>query len=407
MSKLSKHSRVAVVGGGIGGLCAAALLDRRGVDVTVFEQATEFREVGAGLQISPNGVKVLKSLGLEGALEQHGVRPLNLVLRGWKTGITVSRTGIAGDFDAAYGAPYYHIHRADLLAMLVESVGSVPVRRGHRLTGMQQDGDGVELDFSGRRERFDAVIGADGIHSEVRRALQGPAAPRFTGNVAFRAMVPADAEMRRRVPVDSTIWLGPGGHVVHYYVRGGTMLNIVAIYETDRWTDESWTKEADPADLLRAFEGWNGELLRTLRSVTHVNRWALYDRDPLPTWGEGVATLLGDAAHPMLPFFAQGAVMAIEDAYVLAESLSGDSSVADALRTYEAARMKRTAKLQLAARARGRSMHVEGRWNSLRRNAKLFFESRLHRDDQLQRGQSLYGFDVTTIAMPATGRPGA
>lgn len=405
MSAASGPGRVAIVGGGIGGLCAAALLRQRGIEAVVFEQAPAFREVGAGLQVSPNGVKVLRSLGLGNALDALGVRPQNLVIRGWKTGIAISRTGIQGDFDRAYGAPYYHVHRADLHQMLLGAVAPSALQVGRRLTSMDMDdGNGeVTLGFGEDRARFDAVIGADGIHSAVRRFLHGDESPRFTGNVAFRAMVPVDDALRREVARDSTIWVGPGGHVVHYYVRGGSLLNIVAVQETTRWADESWTQEAERGDLLQAFAGWNKGLLRILERAEQCNRWALYDRDPLPAWGRGRATLLGDAAHPMLPFLAQGAVMAMEDAFLLAESLAAGSDVAQSLRTYEGARIQRTGRIQLAARARGHAMHVGSARESLRRNATLFFNSRMKRDEQIERGQSLYGYDVAKMASKATG----
>lgn len=388
--------RIAIAGAGIGGLCAAALLLRRGFEVHVFERAAALGEVGAGLQISPNGVKVLRTLGLGDALERVGVRPRHLTMRDWKTGLVVSRTGILGDFDRAYGAPYYHVHRADLLAMLREAAAGAHVRTGCAVLGVQDGARGASLRTDAGQEHFDAVIGADGIHSAVRRALHGDQSPRFTGNVAFRALVPADDGMRQRVERDSTIWMGPGGHVVHYFVRSAEWLNLVAVYETDLWTDESWTQPADVADLLDCFGGWNRSLRDILSRAAQVNRWALYDRDPLPSWGQGRITLLGDAAHPMLPFLAQGAVMAIEDACVLANELAADEDTTAALRRYEGARSKRTSRLQLAARAQGESMHRSGALDAWRRNAKLFLRSRFSREDQLNKGRGLYGFDATT-----------
>lgn len=387
--------RIAIAGAGIGGLCAAALLVRRGFEVHVFERAAALGEIGAGLQISPNGVKVLRTLGLGESLDRVGVRPNHLTMRDWKTGLVVSRTGIAGDFDRAYGAPYYHVHRADLLTLLREAASGAALRTGCAVRGVDGDDQGASLLTDAGTERFDAVIGADGIHSAVRRALHGEQAPRFTGNVAFRALVPADDALRRRVERDSTIWMGPGGHVVTYFVRSAQLLNIVAVYETDRWTDESWTQPADVAELLDCFGGWNRSLREVLARAGQINRWALYDRDPLTGWGQGRITLLGDAAHAMLPFLAQGAVMAIEDACVLAHELAADADTAAALRRYESARLKRTARLQLAARAQGESMHRSGALDAWRRNAKLFLRSRFSRDDQLKKGQGLYGFDAT------------
>lgn len=397
---MNQPRRIAIAGAGIGGLCAAALLLRRGFEVQVFERTAALGDIGAGLQISPNGVKVLRTLGLGDALDRVGVRPRHLTMRDWKTGLAVSRTGIDGDFDRAYGAPYYHVHRADLLSLLREAASGATLRTGCAVRGVDADDQGATITTDAGTERFDAVIGADGIHSAVRRALQGEQAPRFTGNVAFRALVPADDALRQRVERDSTIWMGPGGHVVHYFVRSAQLLNIVAVYETDRWTDESWTQPADVADLLACFGGWNRSLRDVLARAGQINRWALYDRDPLPHWGQGHITLLGDAAHPMLPFLAQGAVMAIEDACVLANELAADTDTAAALRRYEGARLKRTSRLQLAARAQGDSMHRSGVLDAWRRNAKLFLRSRFSREDQLKKGQGLYGFDATAPRQP-------
>ncbi|WP_295528166.1 FAD-dependent monooxygenase [uncultured Pseudacidovorax sp.] len=391
--------RVAVIGAGIGGLTLAALLVARGIRVVVFEQARALGEVGAGLQVSPNGVKVLRTLGLAEDLARVGVRPLHLTLRDWKTGIAVSRTGIADDFDQAYGAPYYHVHRADLLGLLQRAAAGAEIRTGCAVTAVEPGEGGAWIETSAGREHFDVVVGADGIHSVVRRALHGPSQARFTGNVAFRALVPADDELRRRVARDSTLWMGPGGHVVHYFVRDAQLLNIVAVYETDRWTDESWTQPATVSELSACFTNWNRSLTDLLARATQCNRWALFDRDPLTGWGRGRVTLLGDAAHPMLPFLAQGAVMAIEDAYVLAQAMaSQEVPLEDALRGYESSRGRRTARLQLAARAQGASMHRSGALDAWRRNIRLFIRSRWSRDDQLAKGQSLYGFDVTVPA---------
>ena len=342
-------TQIAVVGGGIGGLSAALSLLRAGVDVHVYEQAGAFREVGAGVQISPNASRILHRLGLAGPLAATGVRPLAWHQRRWDDGRTLLRTPLAGAVETAFGAPHYQIHRADLLSALVDALPPERLHVGHRLTQLVDQGDRVEAEFdNGARIGVDALIVADGIHSRVRQILLGPESPRFTGCVAYRGLVPAERLAHLDLEVTAQIWMGPGRHFIHYFVAGGRLVNCVAVIDQDAWTRESWTERGDVADALAAFAGWHQQVRAILGAVDETFVWGLFDRAPLPHWTVGRVTLLGDACHPMLPFMAQGAAQAIEDGATLAACLSrlGKPHIAEALRLYEAHRLPRASRRQ-------------------------------------------------------------
>ncbi|MBF9133632.1 FAD-dependent monooxygenase, partial [Plantactinospora sp. S1510] len=315
---------IGVVGGGIGGLTVALSLLRAGFDVRVYEQAGALAEVGAGVQVSPNAVRVLHRLGLAEELARTGVAPVAWQQRRWADGRTLLRTPLAGPVEATFGFPHYQIHRADLLAALARLVPAERVHLGHRLTGLVERDDHVLASFeNGARVEVDVLIGADGIHSAVRRELFGPAEPRFTGCVAYRGLVPADRLRGLDLEVTGQIWMGPGRHFVHYFVRGRRLVNVVAVVEQDTWSGESWTDRGDPAEALAAFDGWHPQVRSILDALDETFVWALFDREPLPRWSSGRVTLLGDACHPMLPFMAQGAAQAIEDGATLTACLTG------------------------------------------------------------------------------------
>ena len=339
---------VGVIGAGLGGLSAALSLSRAGFDVRVYEQASTLREVGAGVQISPNASRVLHGLGLAEDLARAGVRPLAWHQRRWDDGRTLLRTPLADRIEAAFGYPHYQIHRADLLDALVRAVPADRIHLGHRLTGLSDVGDRVRVDFdNGARAEADVLVGADGIHSTVRGRLFGDDRARFTGCVAYRGLVPADRLRGLDVEVTAQVWMGPGRHFVHYFVRDRRLLNFVAVVEQDTWTRESWTDRGDVADALRAFDGWHPQVRAILSAVDETYVWALFDRPPLDRWSAGRITLLGDAGHPMLPFMAQGAAQAIEDGATLAACLtSSTSDIPRALRAYERLRIPRTSRLQ-------------------------------------------------------------
>lgn len=338
-----------IVGAGVGGLTAALALAKAGLSVTVLEQADGLGEVGAGLQVSPNATRVLFHLGLEKALSALAFRPEAVEARGWRQGQVISRADLGAAAQARYGFPYLHMHRADLISVLGGACRAEPritLRTGAAVAACQDDGTSALTLESGERLQADLVVGADGLRSRVREALFGPEAPRFTGQVAWRGLIPAEKLKDAGIRPVASLWMGPGAHFVHYYVRGGTLVNFVGVVERDDWREESWSSRGEAEDLRRDFAGWHPTVRRIVEAAPEdaCFRWALFDRAPLAEWGRGAVTLLGDACHPTLPFLAQGACMAIEDAAVLAACLSGcrRAGVAAALERYAALRRHRT-----------------------------------------------------------------
>ncbi|MEV5893867.1 FAD-dependent monooxygenase [Nonomuraea fuscirosea] len=368
---------VSVVGGGIGGLTTALSLLRRGIDAHVYEQAAELSEVGAGVQVSPNASRVLHGLGLAGDLERMGVKPVALHQRRWDDGRTLARSPLAGPLEATFGFPHYLMHRADLLAALARLLPAERLHLRHRLTGLTDHGDHVEARFAnGARAEADVLVGADGIHSATRAALFGPEHPRFTGCVAYRGLVPAERLRGLGLEVTTQLWMGPGGHFVHYFVGGGRLVNFVAIVERDTWTRESWTDRRDVAEALAAFEGWHPQVRAIIEAVDETYLWALFDRAPLPRWSAGRVTLLGDACHAMLPFMAQGAAMAVEDGAALAARLAAAQAgprrgLPSALLRYEAARIPRTSRLQAMSTANKTEFHLPDGPGQAERDARM------------------------------------
>lgn len=357
---MSRKLRIAVVGGGLGGLTAALALSRNGFETHVFDQASALREVGAGLGISPNAVKVLRALGLEAALTTRSFEPDAIAARDWTTGEPLFRVPLTGVTAARYGAPLLNIHRADLLDILAAAAGrECHIHFDSYCSNASASDHGAVLAFgNGTQEEFDVVAGCDGIHSRIRAALSGNNVPRFTCNTCWRALIRVDALPPGHVAPNVTLWAGPGGHIVTYYIRGGALINLVAIREMTDWVAESWSIEAKQSELLAAFPDVHAELRILLERVEHCFKWGLFDHDPLPKWSSGHITLLGDAAHPMLPFIGQGAAMAIEDAYVMARELARrPADPVAALRAYEVERIPRTTQVQLAARNQAKLLH--------------------------------------------------
>ena len=351
--------RVGVIGGGIGGLCTAVALAKFGIDVHVFEQAQELREVGAGVGVGPNAVKVLRALGIEDELSQRAFQAERFEGRDWTTGQVLFQTPMKGVSHTRYGAGHYQIHRPDLLDILSGGFGSDRVSLNAKCVSVSSSESSAYAVFDdGREQAFDLLVGADGLHSAVRTKLHGAGAPRFTGYMCWRALIPSAALPPGHVPPQMTIWKGPDGHVVTYLLRGGTVVNVVAFHTVAELIEESWTNESSSAELVAAYIGVHPDLRLVLERAEQCFKWGLYDRDPLPHWGADRLTLLGDAAHPMLPFLGQGAACAIEDGYVLARELaSSPDDFAAALQRYEALRIPRTSRIQLAARQQERFAH--------------------------------------------------
>jgi len=352
--------KVIVIGAGLGGLTAAAALHRRGFEVTVLEQAAQLGEIGAGVQVGPNAMKVLRALGLERRAAEIGDEPEAHVVRNWKTAEVLARTPYKGALREAFGADYCCYHRADLHELLRSAVPKELIKLSARCAGVREEGAKAYVDLTdGQVLEADAVIGADGIHSVVRASLFGQSSPRFTGNACWRGMTPVDALPPELITSDMTVWTGPGASVVHYYIRGGALVNWIAAFESDSWAEESWTAQGTREEAVNRFADWHPTVVSLLSKSNQYLKWGLFDRDPLPQWSRGRITLMGDACHPMLPYLAQGACMALEDGYAVAHALDrGGDDVAGALLAYEEARRARTAKVQLLARERSVEQHL-------------------------------------------------
>jgi len=367
--------RVIVIGAGIGGLTAALTLKRAGIDVRLFEQAPELGEVGAGIQMSPNGTRILERLGLAQPLRAVAVRPGAAVFRRYDDGRVLGQDQLADRCEQTFGAPYYNIHRADLLDVLASAVPKEIVHLDHRCVGLSQYPDRVAVQFqNGARVDADAVIGADGIHSTLRTILFGPESPRFSGDMAYRGLVPTARLAHLGMEITATLWWGPNRHFVHYFVGPGAgYLNFVGIVPAGEWRLESWTAKGEVKDALAVFADFHPQVREIISGVDSINRWAIYDRDPLPAWTRGRVALMGDASHAMLPYMAQGAVQAIEDAAVLAKCLAQaeGADIEAALRRYEAIRKPRATRCQEGSRANRKLYHMPDGEHQRQRDANL------------------------------------
>jgi salicylate hydroxylase len=345
---MSSPGKIIVVGGGIGGLTAALALLRRGLDVEVHEQSTELKEVGAGIQTSANGTRVLHALGLEQALTRVQVIPSHREIRHWSTGETWSWFELGATSARRYGTPHIMMHRGDLQGILADAVRTLKpdaIALGKRCVAVSQADDHVTVRYeSGETVQAAFVIGADGIHSKVRACLFGADRPQFTGCVAWRGLVPMEHLPAHLRQMQGTNWLGPSAHVLHYPVRRGELMNFISFVERDDWQVESWMVKGTTEELANDFRGWHADVHAIIRNIEAPFKWALMVRPPMERWSEGRITLLGDACHPTLPFLGQGGVMAIEDGYVIAACLAKYfSDSARALARYEEIRRDRTA----------------------------------------------------------------
>ncbi len=382
---------IMIVGGGIGGLFAANALIARGLKVSVYEQAPELGEIGAGVYLTPNAVRHFQRIGLEPAVEKWGARvgPNSHYFRHDGTPIAPVQVSDLSGWNATFG-----MHRADLVDFLAAKLPAGVVNTGHRATGFEQRGDVARVTFAnGATIEADVVVAADGIHSELRPYVFPPSKPVFHGTISYRGLIP-----RERLPdwpMDRwQMWAGPSKHFLVFPVRHGEMVNYVGFVPTDEEMKESWSAPGNP-DVLRAeFEGWDPRIGSVLKQVDHCFRWALYDREPLPTWSKGRLTLLGDAAHPMLPHLGQGANQSIEDGMALATILArvDNAGVPAALLAYERLRRERVADVQLGARQNG--LRVDSAYTDLRvRDAELAAHAEFRKH--------LYAYDVVPEAEKA------
>jgi salicylate hydroxylase/6-hydroxynicotinate 3-monooxygenase len=343
---------IAIIGAGIGGLAAGVFLSRLGFEVKIYEQAARFARVGAGIQQTPNALRIHRRLGTEQRMREVAFAAPAGVSREWDTGKVTNELELGEAIERRYGTPYLFLHRADLHAIIESVLPPGIVAFGRKLTGLEQDAQHVTLAFAdGTRASAHGVIGADGVHSVVRSWMLGPEKPRFTGRVAYRTTYPARLLGERRITPVRTKWWGPDRHVVIYYVTR----NLDEIYfvtsqpEQAGWmTPESWSQKGDLDVMRQAFAGFHPEVRAVMQACPEVHKWALMERDPLPRWCEGRVTLLGDACHPMTPYMAQGAASALEDAAILSRCLEqcDADGIPAALQRYEINRLPRTAEIQ-------------------------------------------------------------
>jgi len=388
--------RIAIVGGGLGGLAAALFLRQAGLEASVYEQALQLREVGAGIVVSPNMVRALDKLGLGSKLPEVAVRlETAWEFRRWQDGRVLFMQPMGEQCERLYGAHCYVAHRADLLSLLMQALPRQLLHLDQRCVEVNQRDDEVALGFVNRNgtktsTSANVVIGADGIHSTVQQAVVPPLEARFSGLCAFRCLVPADAAPAMSLRPVQTLWLGPGRHFVHYPIRGGSLVNVVAIVPAGSWRIESWNADGEISDLSAEFEGWDDRVQQLIVSASSTKRWALYDRNPLERWTAGRISLLGDAAHAMQPFFAQGAAQAIEDAFVLAACLQGAdrASAPRALQRYQQIRQPRASQVQVMSRGREVRNHLADGPEQEQRDAE--FAS----GDPLRQSAWLYGHDL-------------
>lgn len=389
--------RVAVVGGGIGGLTAALALDRAGIEVDVYEQGDAFTEVGAGVTLGPNALRLVHRLGLERQIEAIATWPRGYELRRWHDGHVIIETHSSGPLR---GWKSVTLHRGHLLKVLEESVPRSRLHPGKRCTGVEERNREVLVSFQdGSQAAADVVIGADGIHSAVRACYHRDQ-PVFSGTIAYRGLIPLERlPSLDREREQLTFWLGPRQHFLTFPVASGSLLNLVAFVPADgTWAEESWTAPGSVDALAEQFEGWVPPVLDVVRALDGTMRWALYDREPLPAWSFGRVTLLGDAAHAMLPHQGQGAGQSVEDAVFLARCLAraGIDTVPEWLRLYERVRKPRTEQVQQASRRTGEIYRLEDPEEQERRAPSML----------QTRGDWLWNYDADAAFEQAVGAEG-
>lgn len=371
--------RIAIIGAGIGGLALALALKDRGIPATIYEKAAQLTEIGAAIALSANATRDLARFGCMPGLEAHGCEPTELIYRGWRDQERIAAHPVRQDgrYRAAFGAPYFGIHRADLQKIMGGLVGPDVIRLDHELTGMEETPEGIRLDFRGQDSVLaDLVVGADGIRSRVRDHVAGPGAVRYTGTSAFRGIVPADKLPKLPDPQAIQFWMGPDAHLLHYAIgpEGGDV-NFFAVAEgPEDWPDpDRWVIEDDATAPERVFAGWDEAVLEMVCQPQPVARWGLFSTKPLRRWHKGRAVLIGDAAHAMLPHHGQGANTSIEDAVTLAEMIwqRGLGALDATLERYRQLRRPRTRAIQLSAAATSDLLHLPDDADLAARDARV------------------------------------
>jgi len=389
--------RIIIVGAGIGGLTAALCCAHQGFKPIVLERAAMAGDVGAGIQIPPNAMKVFDAIGIADRISRDAFEPDAIEARMGPSGRRLFQIPLKTYAQTRWGAPYLHIHRTDYIAALMDSLrGQGVIQFGAKIKKFSQDEGAVCVQLEdGSNVCGDVLIGADGIHSVIREQLHGSDAARFTGNVAWRAVVPIAALGDLAPDTTACLWMGPGRHAVTYRLRRGELANLVAVVERADWQEEGWAVKGNLAEAQADFAGWHPKILRLLEKAEILHRWALFDRKPLPFWSQGRVTLLGDSAHPMLPFMAQGAAMAVEDAWSVVSHLARVDRVEAALELYQTARITRTSKVQAASFANAKTFHQRTTLGQIMTYGPMWLAGHLVPTAIHRRQDWLYGYDVT------------
>ena len=355
---------IIIVGAGIGGLVSALCLNKKGYKVEIYEQVEALSELGAGVQLSPNATRVLNHLDLFEDLEPYIFEPNSFQFLNYSSGKVITERKLGEAIKNDFNSPNYDIHRADLQKVLLDKIEAenIDIHTNMKVTSVGNNKNSAFIEVEEKKIEADLIIGADGIHSKVSDSLFGKKEIIFTGNVAWRMLIPVDLLPKNLILPDTTVWLGPNKHFVTYHVNGGKNLNCVCLVEQDGWLNESWSEKGDIEELKKIYKGWNKKIGALLEHVdpNTLYRWALHDRPPMEQWSKGRILVLGDAAHPMLPFLAQGAAMAIEDGAVLANCIDIFDDIDEALNQFEKIRKPRTSYVQSAARRNAKVLHLSG-----------------------------------------------